>query len=226
MSTDGTTEQDGAGGGAGGLAGEADAVTRRVSAVPGDGAVACTATISRTYPTTLEDLWEACTDAERIARWFAPVSGELRLGGRYQVEGNAGGEVTSCDPPHGYALTWEFGGQTSVVRVELRAEGDGARLTLHHEADVPDPFWAQYGPGATGVGWDLALLGLALHLRSGGERPAEADGFETRPEGRAFLAAASAAWGDAAAAAGVPADEARAAAGRTRAFYTGEEQPG
>ena len=30
---------------------------------------------------------------ERIPRWFLPVSGDLRLGGRYQLEGNAGGEV-------------------------------------------------------------------------------------------------------------------------------------
>ncbi len=51
-------------------------------------------TISRSYSTDLDDLWDACTTAERLARWFAPVSGELRLGGRYQVEGNADGTAS------------------------------------------------------------------------------------------------------------------------------------
>lgn len=28
--------------------------------------------ISQSYPTTVEDLWEACTQADRLKRWFAP----------------------------------------------------------------------------------------------------------------------------------------------------------
>ena len=44
-------------------------------------------------------MWDACTDPERIGRWFLPVSGDLRLGGRYQLEGNAGGEILRCEPP-------------------------------------------------------------------------------------------------------------------------------
>ena len=55
--------------------------------------------ISAVYDTTLDDLWDACTNAERIPRWFLPVSGELRDGGRYQLEGNAGGTIERCDPP-------------------------------------------------------------------------------------------------------------------------------
>ncbi|MGH9223767.1 MAG: hypothetical protein ACRD2W_08260 [Acidimicrobiales bacterium] len=46
--------------------------------------------ISRTYDTTVEDLFDACTSAERIPRWFLPVTGNLRVGGRYQLAGNAG----------------------------------------------------------------------------------------------------------------------------------------
>ncbi|GAA4198737.1 hypothetical protein [Actinocatenispora rupis] len=34
----------------------------------------------------------------RLARWFEPVTGELRLG-PHQVEGNATGEVAACEPP-------------------------------------------------------------------------------------------------------------------------------
>ena len=35
------------------------------------------------------------------------------------MHGNAGGEIKACDPPRHLALTWEFGGQTSWVDVQL-----------------------------------------------------------------------------------------------------------
>lgn len=47
-------------------------------------------TISQSYPTTVDDLWQACTQADRLERWFAPVTGDLRLGGRYQTPVLAG----------------------------------------------------------------------------------------------------------------------------------------
>lgn len=90
-------------------------------------------TISQSYPTTLDDLWQACTRADRLERWFAPVSGDLRLGGRYQIEGNASGEVVACEPPQAFTVTWELSGDSSQVTVRLTPEGDRARLTLEHE---------------------------------------------------------------------------------------------
>ena len=47
-----------------------------------------TLTITQTYDAPVEDVWDACTNPERIPRWFLPVSGDLRLGGRYQLEGD------------------------------------------------------------------------------------------------------------------------------------------
>ena len=35
---------------------------------------------------------------------------------------------------------------------------------LNHIARVDDERWAQFGPGAAGVGWDSGLIGLYLHL--------------------------------------------------------------
>lgn len=183
-------------------------------------------TVSRSYRTDLEDLWDACTSAERLPRWFLPVTGMLEVGGRYQLEGNAGGTVTSCDRPHRFTVTWEFGDQTSDLAVDLAAEGpDRARLTLTHTASVDQDFWDQYGPGATGVGWDLGLLGLSLYLATG-ERPTNGPGWETTEDGRRFITAASTGWGDASVAAGTPEPAARAAQHRTTAFYLGEQAPG
>lgn len=185
-------------------------------------------TISQSYPTTLDDLWQACTQADRLARWFAPVHGELRLGGRYQVEGNAAGEVIACEPPLSYTVTWEMGGAATHVSVRLSPEGNGARLTLEHQhtGEADSEFWTQFGPGATGVGWDLALLGLALHLVTGQDRPEDPDAFSQTPPARQFIRAVSERWGEASVHAGTPVADAAAAASRTTAFYLGEPAGG
>ena len=82
-----------------------------------DGRPARAVTLSRGYATSVEDLWDAVTNPERIPRWFLPVSGELEPGGRYQLEGNAGGLITACEPRSHLALTWEFGEDLSWVEV-------------------------------------------------------------------------------------------------------------
>ena len=99
----------------------------------------------------------------RIPRWFMPVSGELKLGGRYQLEGNAGGVVETCVPMAQFTATWEFGGDVSWIEASFSEDAPGARLTLNHIA-LLSPHWDEYGPGAVGVGWDTGLLGLALHI--------------------------------------------------------------
>jgi uncharacterized protein YndB with AHSA1/START domain len=185
-------------------------------------------TVSRVYATDQEDLWDACTNPERIPRWFLPVSGELQVGGRYSLEGNADGTVEECDPPQRFSATWEFGGEISWIEVSITPEGDGqARFTLEHLAHVSDERWAQFGPGATGVGWDLALLGLHLHLESGSRPvdPEEVAAWMASEAGREFVDRSSTGWMEASVAAGTDPTEAGAAAGRTTAFYTGAEMP-
>jgi uncharacterized protein YndB with AHSA1/START domain len=201
------------------------AVTRQVETIEKDGKPAKVVVVSRTYPTGVEDLWDALTAIERIPRWFAPVTGDLKVGGRYQIEGNASGEVLSCDPPSRFEITWEFGGELSWVAVELSGEPDGAEATLElrHTAHPPEEFWDQYGPGAVGVGWDLGLLGLALHVESGDAvDPAEVEAWSISPEGKAFIVAASEGWGGAAIADGEDPATAQRRAATTGAFYSGD----
>ena len=57
-----------------------------------------TVVLRRRYPAAVEDVWDAITDPERIGRWFLPVDGDLRPGGHYQLEGNAGGTILRCEP--------------------------------------------------------------------------------------------------------------------------------
>jgi len=88
----------------------------------------------RSYDTTVEDLWEAITTPARLARWFGAVDGDLRLGGRYRIEGNASGSITRCERPEAVDLSWEYMGHTSWVTVRLERDGRKARLTLEHIA--------------------------------------------------------------------------------------------
>ena len=60
---------------------------------------------ARVYDTDPDDLWDALTNAERIPRWFSPVTGDLKQGGRYQVQGNAGGTILRCEPARALDLT-------------------------------------------------------------------------------------------------------------------------
>ncbi len=202
--------------------GHLGAVERSTSSLERDGRPARAVTLSRSYATTVEDLWDAVTNGERIPRWFLPISGDLEPGGRYQLEGNAAGVITACERLSSFALTWEFGGDVSWVDVRLSDDGAGrARLTLTHTAHLSE-HWNQYGPGATGVGWEMGLMGLALHLTQPAAPKLDEAAFAASPDGKAFISGSSHGWEQAAVAAGTDPDAARAAARRTTAFYTGE----
>jgi uncharacterized protein YndB with AHSA1/START domain len=209
-----------------------EAVTRALRTEDVDGEETRIQILAQEYPAGIEDVWDAATTAERIARWFLPITGELRLGGRYQLEGNAGGEVLECAPPSDgraeYRVTWEFGGGMSWVTVRLTDEGpERTRFELEHAArvaDVPADMWDTFGPGATGVGWDGGLLGLSLHLGAvdGSLAPEEAEAWAVTDEGKAFYRAAADGWGAAHIAAGADREAATRAADATYGFYTGE----
>ena len=204
---------------------EISSVDRRVGSRTLEAGEARTVTITRVYDTPPEDLWDACTNPERISRWFLPISGDLRPGGRFELQGNASGTIERCEPPHSVDATWEYGGETSWIELRLTPEADGrTRFALEHVAHVDDDLWAKFGPGAAGVGWDGAVLGLSLHLAGGAELPdrAAAEAWQVSDEGRRFHRLASERWAEASIAAGTDPEDARAAAQRTTDFYTGE----
>jgi len=199
------------------------AVTREVRNIEHEGKPAAMVVAVREYDTDIADLWDAITSAERIPRWFLPISGELKLGGRYQLHGNAGGTITRCEPPRELSVTWEFAGGVSWVNVSLsELSRERTRLELQHIAH-PEAHWEQFGPGAVGIGWELGLMGLARHLQSDAARPPESDpAWMSSPAAKRFMTLSAQGWGDAAMAAGESEAQARAAAERTRKFYSGE----
>ena len=194
------------------LAATAREVARRGSG--GDELIAVN--LRREYAADVEDVWEALTDPQRLARWFAPVTGDLRAGGAFAVEGNAEGEIRECRPPSALTVTW--GSPVSIVRVRLTATGAGTALDLEHT--VPAAF-AGSGAGAlyVGPGWDVAVLGLALWLR--GELVDDPAAWEASPEVLEVNAGSIAAWAAAVTASGTAThDEITAATAAARAQFT------
>jgi uncharacterized protein YndB with AHSA1/START domain len=183
--------------------------------------------LSQLYDTDLDDLWDAVTRPERLRRWFGNVSGDLQLGGRFQIEGNASGTILNCQPQELVVVTWEFGATRSQVTARLSSEPDGARLEVEHLLRVY-PHWEQCGPGAVGTGWDLWITGLARHLAAPNFvlSPSEAEAWFFTDEARGMIRAACESWAAADSANGEDPAHARQTAEATRRFYTGEIAPG
>lgn len=211
------------------------AVTRTVKRYEKDGKPHVSVILSRAYDTSVEDLWDTVTNAERLPRWFAPVNGDLRLGGKYQVTGNAGGTITACTPPakggkgH-FAATWEFGGGVSWIDVTVASDGGRARLTLDHLAvDDGNPHWDKFGPGAVGIGWDLGFVGLGLFYVAAAQGktsdPVEGMAWMSSDNGKDFIRASGESWRAADVAGGIDAPTAKRRSDSTIAFYTGEQDP-
>jgi uncharacterized protein YndB with AHSA1/START domain len=140
-----------------------DAIDRAVSRRQGSAGEEVAVLISRTYDSVISDVWEALTDPDRVKRWFMPLSGDLRPGGNFQLEGNASGDILECDPPHLVRVT--FGGPTSIVELRLTPEDDDrTRLQIEHTVPIE---MAQSGAGAlyVGPGWDGGFVALDLYLR-------------------------------------------------------------
>lgn len=164
------------------IAAQLQLIRRNVSRGPVEGGEGVTVLLGRDYDATVEDVWSALTDPERVRRWFFPLSGDLRAGGKFQLEGNAGGDILRCEPPRLLRLT--FGGPLSLV--ELRLSPDGAertRLELEHTVPLE---MAGSGAGAlfVGPGWDGGLLALGLFLD--GEVAEDPVAAANSPEAREF----------------------------------------
>ncbi len=143
------------------IAHQISAIGRQVASADSTDGETVTVTLQRQYPAEAADVWDALTDPERVRRWFLPLSGDLREGGAFQLEGNASGDILRCAAPERLVVT--FGAPNSVVEVRLVEQGEGTLLILEHSVPLAI---AGSGAGAlyVGPGWDGALLALALHF--------------------------------------------------------------
>ena len=125
--------------------------------------------IEDVYDTDIDDLWRACTEPARLARWVADVSGDLRLGGEFDAIFTSGwegsGRIDACDPPHRLRVsTWERDStEADVIEITLTPDGDRTTLVIENRG-VPIGQIAEHG-----AGWQIHAEDLAAHL-AGRER--------------------------------------------------------
>jgi uncharacterized protein YndB with AHSA1/START domain len=154
-----------------------------------------TAILRRTYDAPVEDVWDACTNPERLARWYVPVNGNLRAGGTFEQAMMGSGRIVRCEPPH--ALSLALGGGADEIELRLApADRGGTLLELQHATTID-----QHEIGGTmfdaifcmGGGYYPRLRALGLHLA--GELPADYDPltFHTREDMRPVIERGSAA---------------------------------
>ncbi|MDR7254349.1 uncharacterized protein YndB with AHSA1/START domain [Nocardioides sp. BE266] len=125
------------------------------------------------YATDIDDLWQACTDPDRLVRWIADVSGEMAVGGSFTARFTSGwegsGRVDVCERPHRLLVTtWEDESpdQESTIEAILTSVDGGTRLVIE-ERGMPVDQLAAYG-----AGWQVHAEDLASHV-AGRERDAD-----------------------------------------------------
>ncbi|GMA62112.1 SRPBCC domain-containing protein [Alicyclobacillus fastidiosus] len=104
------------------------------------------------YRTSIEKLWSALTDSDKLAKWvmendFKPVVGHRFQFRMQPIEGWNGiidCEVLIVDAPHRLSYTWVSMGENNTVTWTLQDLGDG-KVNLHLEQ--------------TGISNDQALQG-------------------------------------------------------------------
>jgi len=145
-------------------------VVGSLSASDGKGVVR----IEHRYDTTIDDLWSAVVDPDRLARWYGQVEGDLRPGGTFRIrldpaDIDGTGSVEVCEPPQRLLVTtretdesWQRGQGPApfdqTVEATLTTEGNRSRLVIEVRG-LPLDRIASYG-----AGWQIHAENLAAHL--------------------------------------------------------------
>lgn len=184
-------------------------ITRRVIR---DNSAVTSQHLSTQFSLPATQLFDYLTTPEHLKNWFGKVDRDEFV---YEIENNAHGRIESCKDDS-FLITWEIDGTVSFLNVEVTQLSEGqsqlaAGFSTNAE-DIDENFAQKYGPGATGVGWDLSLWALHRYISAGAEEP-DRDAYE------AFVTASAHAWGAADEASGSDPETARNQAENTRRFY-------
>jgi uncharacterized protein YndB with AHSA1/START domain len=109
-----------------------------------------------------EDLWEALTTPERLARWLGDVAGDLEPGGTFRAtfasSWSGSGRVEVCDPPRRLLVRMNDEEGETVVEATLTPQHDAVLLVVE-ESGLPLPNVSAYG-----AGWQVHVEDLHHHL--------------------------------------------------------------
>jgi uncharacterized protein YndB with AHSA1/START domain len=172
---------------------EPDPQLRRRTIPAGEARVAV---FTRTYETSVEDLWDACTNPDRLRRWYVPVTGDLRVGGSFAQLNMGTGTILVCDAPHTLKVSLGGGADEIELRLSPGPQDGTAVLELAHATTLSSHEIGGHVFDAIfcmGGGYYPRLRALDLHLR--GTLPDDYDSaaFHLNPEMRPTIDRGSAA---------------------------------
>ncbi len=126
------------------------------------------------YDTPVDDLWEALTDPDRLARWYGQVGGDLRVGGEFRTYVAADdiesiGRIEECEPPHRLLVTTRETEESyqrgqgvppfdEAIDVTLTTDGEQTNLVIEVRGMPLDKI-AFYG-----AGWQILAERLGAHI--------------------------------------------------------------
>lgn len=154
------------------------------------------AVFTRTYDAPIEDVWDACTNPDRLRRWYVPVTGELRVGGNFQQVNMGSGTVLACEKPR--LLKLSLGGGADEIELRLSSgPADGATtLELQHATTLDSHEIGGQSYDAIfcmGGGYYPRLLALDQHLHGNLPDDYDSTAFHLNPDMRSTIERGSAA---------------------------------
>jgi uncharacterized protein YndB with AHSA1/START domain len=134
------------------------------------------AVFTRIYPTTVEDLWDACTNPERLRRWYVPVTGDLHVGGSFQQVNMGSGRIVVCDAPRLLKLSLGGGADEIELRLSPGPQSSTTTLELQHATTLDSHnIGGQMYDAIFCMGGGYYPRLLALHQHLSGTLPADYD---------------------------------------------------
>jgi uncharacterized protein YndB with AHSA1/START domain len=116
--------------------------------------------VRRTLPYPSDRVWRALTDPSALAAWFWPkrfattAEIDLRIGGRYRIDGLAAGmavsgEYIAVEEPRRLVFTWQWDGEPdkTLVTIELTAHEQATDIVISHEQFSDDATRHSHGQG-------------------------------------------------------------------------------
>jgi uncharacterized protein YndB with AHSA1/START domain len=168
---------------------------REVATGPARGAVS-----RRRVDAPIEDVWSLFADPERMRLWNPDsVTGEFRLGGKFNIKNNASGEVLRCEPPTLFRVSWIYAGSYSEFEVRLSSSAGATVVEFEHlmtdEELAAAGMSVSEGLVAAGTGWDFSLEYLDRYVRGELDEPPTAhDGWEASAEDEELFSQSERLW--------------------------------
>ena len=120
------------------------------------------------FKSSIEKLWSAISDSNKLAKWVADNDFKPVVGHRFQFrhapseywDGIVDGEVIVVDEPNRLSYTWSTGDEKHTVTLTLHDLGDG-KVNLHLEQTG---FSNVHGLEGARYGWSEWVVELAKLL--------------------------------------------------------------